>query len=47
MELWILDVQGTRLVIHAGREPTADASAIADLQAVIDSIRIDPLPPPE
>jgi hypothetical protein len=45
MELWILDVQGTRLVIHAGREPNPAPALIAELQAVIDSIRIDPQPP--
>jgi hypothetical protein len=46
MELWILDVQGTRLVIHAGSDPEAATAAdLAELQAVIDSIRIDPLPP--
>lgn len=44
MELWILDVQGTRLVIHAGSEPNASAAELAELHAVIESIRIDPLP---
>jgi len=47
MELWILDVEGTRLVIHAGREPAAGAFVIAELQTVIDSIRIDPPQPTE
>jgi hypothetical protein len=44
MELWILDVQGTRLVIHAGSEPNASAAELAELHAVIDSIRIEPMP---
>jgi hypothetical protein len=47
VELWILDVQGTRLVINAGHEPYAGAFVIEELQMVIDSIRIDPLPPAE
>jgi hypothetical protein len=41
-EFWILDVEGTRLVIAAERSPGLPASDLAELQAIIDSIRIEP-----
>lgn len=41
-EFWILDVEGTRLVIVAHTTPKAPAADIAEGRAVIDSIRIEP-----
>ena len=41
-EFWILDVEGTRLVIVAHATPNASAEAIAERRGVIDSIRIAP-----
>ena len=43
--LWILDVQGTRLVIRAGHETWAASSRVAQLQEIVDSVQIQPLPP--
>ena len=39
--VWILDVEGVRLVIH-GSAPTARETARAELQLIVDSIRIEP-----
>lgn len=41
-EFWILDVEGTRLVIVAHTTPKAPAQNIAERRAVMDSIRIEP-----
>ena len=41
-EFWILDVDGTRLVIAAERSPGAPAEDLAELQAILESIRIEP-----
>ncbi len=41
-EFWILDVEGTRLVIVAHITPDVAAEHIAKMRAIIDSIRIDP-----
>lgn len=40
--LWILDVEGRRLVIDASYMPGATAQDKADVQRVVDSIRFDP-----
>lgn len=40
--LWILDVEGRRLVIDASYLPGATAQDRADLQQVVDSIRFEP-----
>jgi hypothetical protein len=37
--MWILDVDGRRLLIDAQQEPNASAAAIADIDAIIASIR--------
>jgi hypothetical protein len=42
--IWILDVDGTRLVIDAASFPNTTAADQAELQAMIDSIRITPAP---
>lgn len=41
-EFWILDVDGTRLMITAGSSPTAPAKDMAEMDAILDSIRIEP-----
>lgn len=40
-ELWILQVEGTRVVIHSASSAEAAADARAELQTVIDSIEIE------
>ena len=39
-EIWILDVDGTRLVILAGYPPNISTQERADLDAIINSIKI-------
>jgi hypothetical protein len=41
-EFWILDVEGTRLMIAAGRSPGSPPADLAELQTVLDSIVIQP-----
>jgi hypothetical protein len=41
-EFWILDVEGTRLVITAERSPGLPSRDLAEQQAILDSIRIKP-----
>jgi hypothetical protein len=41
-EFWILDVDGTRLVIAAERSPGSPRKDVAELSAILDSIRIEP-----
>jgi hypothetical protein len=41
-EFWILDVQGSRLVIVANRVPDSAPDDIAEMRAVLDSIQIEP-----
>jgi hypothetical protein len=41
-EFWILDVEGTRIVIAALRSANASAAMLAEQQAVLDSIVIQP-----
>lgn len=41
-EFWILDVHGSRLVIVAGRVPDSAPEDVEELQAVLDSIQIEP-----
>ncbi|MQA91667.1 MAG: hypothetical protein GEU90_15820 [Gemmatimonas sp.] len=41
-EFWILDVEGSRLVIVAHRSPGVPSEDIAELRAVLNSIRIEP-----
>ncbi len=45
--VWILDVDGQRLVIDAPETSTVTADMKVDVQAVLDSIRIAPAPPSE
>ena len=41
-EFWILDVEGTRLMIAAERSPGSPEEDLAELRAILDSIRIEP-----
>ncbi len=41
-EFWILDVEGTRLMIAAERSPNSPPEDLAEQQDVLDSIRIEP-----
>lgn len=41
-EFWILDVEGTRVVIIALRSANASAEMLAEQQAILDSIVIEP-----
>jgi hypothetical protein len=41
-EFWILDVDGTRLMIVAGRSPGSPRKNIAEQRDILDSIRIEP-----
>jgi hypothetical protein len=41
-EFWILDVEGSRLVIAADRSPGSPAKDIAEMRAILDSIQIEP-----
>lgn len=41
-EYWILDVEGTRLMIVAHRSAGAPREDLAELRAILDSIRIEP-----
>jgi hypothetical protein len=45
-EFWILDVEGTRLMIAAERSPDSPPGDLDELQAILDSIRIEPSPAP-
>jgi hypothetical protein len=40
-EFWILDVEGTRLVIAAERSPGSPRKDLAEQRAILDSIRIE------
>lgn len=41
-EFWILDVDGTRLVIEANWSPASPRKDVAELRATLDSIQIEP-----
>jgi hypothetical protein len=41
-DFWILDVEGTRLMIEANRSPTSPRRDVAEMRAILDSIRIEP-----
>jgi hypothetical protein len=41
-EFWILDVDGTRLVIEANWSPNSPRKDVAEMRAILDSIRIEP-----
>jgi hypothetical protein len=41
-EFWILNVEGTRLMIAAERSPGSPSGDLAELRTILDSIRIEP-----
>jgi hypothetical protein len=41
-EFWILDVDGTRLVIEANWSPASPREDVAEMRAILDSIQIEP-----
>jgi hypothetical protein len=41
-EFWILDAEGTRLMIEAGRSPGSPSEDLAEQRAILDSILIEP-----
>jgi hypothetical protein len=41
-EFWILEVEGTRLMIAAERSPGSPPEDLAELRAILDTIRIEP-----
>jgi hypothetical protein len=41
-EIWILDAEGTRLMIAAGRSPDSPAEDVEELRTILDSIQIEP-----
>ena len=41
-ESWILDVEGTRLLIETNWSPASPAEDVAEMRAILDSIRIEP-----
>ncbi|MGH2754638.1 MAG: hypothetical protein ACRDLB_09400 [Actinomycetota bacterium] len=41
-EFWILDVEGARVMIAAQRSPDSPAEDVAEMRAILDSIRIEP-----
>jgi hypothetical protein len=41
-DFWILDIEGTRLMIEANRSPDSPRKDVAEMRAILDSIRIEP-----
>jgi hypothetical protein len=41
-EFWILDVDGTRLVIEANWSPASPPADVAEMRAILGSIRVEP-----
>ena len=41
-EFWILDIEGTRLMIEANWSPDPPRKDVAEMRAILDSIRIEP-----
>ena len=41
-EFWILDVEGTRIMIETGRSAGSRTEDVAELRAIVESIRIEP-----
>ena len=41
-DFWILDIQGTRLMIEANWSPDPPRKDLAEMRAILDSIRIEP-----
>ncbi len=41
-EFWILDIEGTRLMIEANWSPNSPRKDVAEMRAILDSMRIEP-----
>jgi hypothetical protein len=41
-EFWILDIEGTRLMIETNWSPDSPRKDVAEMRAILDSIRIEP-----
>jgi hypothetical protein len=41
-EFWILDIEGTRLMIEANWSPNSSRKDMAEMHAILDSMRIEP-----
>jgi hypothetical protein len=41
-EFWILDIEGTRLMIEANWSPDSPRKDVAEMRAILDSIRMEP-----
>jgi len=41
-EFWILDIEGTRLMIEANWSPASPRKDVAEMRAIMDSIQIEP-----
>jgi hypothetical protein len=41
-EFWILDIEGARLMIEANWSPASPEQDVAEMRAILDSIRIEP-----
>ena len=41
-EFWILDIDGTRLVIEANWSPASPPADVAEMRAILESIRVEP-----
>ena len=41
-DFWILDIEGTRLMIEANWSPNSPRKDLAEMRTILDSIRIDP-----
>jgi hypothetical protein len=41
-DFWILDIEGTRLMIEANWSPNSPRKDVAEMRAILDSIRIEP-----
>jgi hypothetical protein len=41
-EFWILDVDGTRLVLETTQSPESPPQDVAEMEAIFDSVRIEP-----
>jgi hypothetical protein len=42
LEMWVLDVDGSRLLIETNRFPDSPADDVAELEAILDSLEITP-----
>jgi hypothetical protein len=41
-EFWILDIEGTRLMIETNWSPASPRKDVSEMRAILDSVRIEP-----